>query len=90
MDVPNHPDALIITDAAVNIAPTLDDKVDIIQNAIDLAHAMGVPEVRVAILSAMETVTSKVPSTVEAAALCKMAERGQITGAPARRPAGAR
>src|SRR3954447_8448244 len=81
MDVPNHPDALIITDAAVNIAPTLDDKVDIIQNAIDLAHAMRVPEVRVAILSAMETVTAKVPSTVEAAALCKMAERGQITGA---------
>jgi phosphate acetyltransferase len=80
MDAPNHPDALIITDAAVNIAPSLDDKVDIIQNAIDLAHAMGVPEVRVAILSAMETVTSKVPSTVEAAALCKMAERGQITG----------
>ncbi|MFL5285014.1 MAG: phosphate acetyltransferase [Rhodopila sp.] len=81
MDVPNHPDALIITDAAVNIAPTLDEKVDIIQNAIDLAHAMRVPEVRVAILSAMETVTSKVPSTVEAAALCKMADRGQITGA---------
>jgi phosphate acetyltransferase len=81
MDVPNHPDALIITDAAVNIAPTLDDKVDIVQNAIDLAHAMGVAEVRVAILSAMETVTAKVPSTVEAAALCKMADRGQITGA---------
>jgi phosphate acetyltransferase len=81
MDVPNYPDPLIITDAAVNIAPTLDDKVDIIQNAIDLAHAMRFPEVRVAILSAMETVTSKVPSTVEAAALCKMAERGQITGA---------
>jgi phosphate acetyltransferase len=81
MDVPNHPDALIITDAAVNIAPTLDDKVDIIQNAIDLAHAMHVPDVRVAILSALETVTAKVPSTVEAAALCKMAERGQITGA---------
>jgi phosphate acetyltransferase len=81
MDVPNHANALIITDAAVNIAPTLDDKVDIIQNAIDLAHAMGAPEVRVAILSAMETVTAKVPSTVEAAALCKMAERGQITGA---------
>jgi phosphate acetyltransferase len=80
MDAPNHPDALIITDAAVNIAPSLDDKVDIIQNAIDLAHAMRVPEVRVAILSAMETVTSKVPSTVEAAALCKMAERGQIKG----------
>jgi phosphate acetyltransferase len=81
MDVPDHPDPLIITDAAVNIAPDLDAKVDIIQNAIDLAHAMGVEQVRVAILSAMETVTSKVPSTIEAAALCKMAERGQITGA---------
>ena len=81
MDVPNHADALIITDAAINIAPTLDDKVDIVQNAIDLAHAMGVPEVRVAILSAMETVSAKVPSTIEAAALCKMADRGQITGA---------
>jgi phosphate acetyltransferase len=81
MDVPRHPEALIITDAAVNIAPTLDDKVDIIQNAIDLAYALGVPEVRVAILSAMETVTSKVPSTIEAAALCKMADRGQISGA---------
>jgi phosphate acetyltransferase len=81
MDVPNHANALIITDAAINIAPTLDDKVDIVQNAIDLAHAMGVPEVRVAILSAMESVTAKVPSTIEAAALCKMADRGQITGA---------
>jgi phosphate acetyltransferase len=81
MDVPSHSDALIITDAAVNIAPTLDDKVDIVQNAIDLAHAMGVTDVRVAILSALETVTAKVPSTIEAAALCKMAERGQITGA---------
>jgi phosphate acetyltransferase len=80
MDVPRHPDALIITDAAVNIAPTLDDKVDIVQNAIDLAHAMNVGEVRVALLSAMETVTAKVPSTIEAAALCKMADRGQITG----------
>src|ERR1700761_3788892 len=65
MDVPSHTDALIITDAAVNISPTLEDKVDIIQNAIDLAHAMGVPEVRVAILSAVETVTVKVPSTIE-------------------------
>jgi phosphate acetyltransferase len=65
----------------VNIAPDLDAKVDIIQNAIDLAHAMGAPEARVAILSAVETVTSKVPSTIEAAALCKMADRGQITGA---------
>ena len=72
-----HPHALIITDAAVNIAPTLDDKVDIVQNAIDLAHAMGVAEVRVAILSAMETVTPKVLSTIEAAALCKMADRGR-------------
>jgi phosphate acetyltransferase len=81
MDVPRHPNALIITDAAINIVPTLDDKVDIVQNAIDLAHAMGVTEVRVALLSAMETVTAKVPSTIEAAALCKMADRGQITGA---------
>jgi phosphate acetyltransferase len=81
MDVPRHPDALIISDAAVNIAPTLEDKVDIVQNAIDLAHALGVPEVRVAILSAMETVNPKVASTIEAAALCKMADRGQITGA---------
>ena len=81
MDVPGHPDPLIITDAAVNIAPTLEDKVDIVQNAIDLAHALRLPEVRVAILSAMETVNPKVPSTLEAAALCKMADRGQITGA---------
>ena len=81
MDVPGQPDPLIVTDAAVNIAPDLDAKVDIIQNAIDLAHAMGANEVRVAILSAMETVTAKVPSTIEAAALCKMADRGQITGA---------
>lgn len=81
MDVPNHTEPLIITDAAVNIAPTLEEKVDIVQNAIDLARAMGIPDVRVAILSAMETVNPKVPSTVEAAALCKMADRGQITGA---------
>jgi phosphate acetyltransferase len=81
MDVPGHDDALIITDAAVNIAPSLAVKVDIVQNAIDLAHAMGVAEVRVAILSAMETVNPKVASTIEAAALCKMADRGQITGA---------
>jgi phosphate acetyltransferase len=80
MDVPTHPEALIISDAAVNIAPTLEDKVDIVQNAIDLARALGRKEVRVAILSAMETVNPKVPSTVEAAALCKMADRGQITG----------
>jgi len=81
MDVPSLEQALIITDAAVNIAPTLEDKVDILQNAIDLAHAMRVPEVRVAILSAMETVNPKVPSTIEAAALCKMVDRHQITGA---------
>jgi phosphate acetyltransferase len=81
MDVPSHAETLIVTDAAVNIAPTMEDKVDIIQNAIDLAHALRFPEVRVAILSAMETVNPKVPSTVEAGALCKMADRGQITGA---------
>jgi phosphate acetyltransferase len=80
MDVPGHKDPLIITDAAVNIAPTLADKVDIVQNAIDLGHALGFPEVRVAIMSAMETVNPAIPSTIEAAALCKMAERGQITG----------
>jgi phosphate acetyltransferase len=81
MDVPDHDQPLIITDAAVNIAPTLVDKVHITQNAIDLAHALGSKEVRVAILSAMETVNPDVPSTLEAAALCKMADRGQITGA---------
>ncbi|HEX6154653.1 MAG TPA: phosphate acetyltransferase [Burkholderiales bacterium] len=80
MDVPSYETALIISDAAVNIAPTLKDKIDIVQNAIDLAHALRFPEVRVAILSAMETVNPDVPSTVEAAALCKMADRGQITG----------
>jgi phosphate acetyltransferase len=80
MDVPGK-DPLIVTDAAVNIAPDLDAKVDIVQNAIDLGHALRFDEVRVAILSAMETVNPKVPSTVEAAALCKMADRGQITGA---------
>ena len=81
MDVPGHRDPLIITDAAVNITPTLEDKIDIVQNAIDLARAIGLPDIRVAILSAMETVNPKVPSTIEAAALCKMADRGQITGA---------
>jgi phosphate acetyltransferase len=80
MDVPAHPDALIISDAAINIAPTLEEKVDIVQNAIDLARALRVQEVRVAILSAMETVNPKVLSTIEAAALCKMADRGQISG----------
>jgi phosphate acetyltransferase len=84
MDVPNHPEALIITDGAVNIFPNIEDKIHIIQNAIDLAHALQVyekKEVRVAILSAMETVNPKLASTMEAAALCKMADRGQITGA---------
>jgi phosphate acetyltransferase len=80
MDVPALDQALIITDAAVNIFPTLQDKVDIIQNAIDLAHALGRKSPKVAILSAMETVNPGVPSTIEAAALCKMADRGQITG----------
>jgi phosphate acetyltransferase len=80
MDVPGHNDPLIVTDAAVNIAPDLEAKVDIVQNAIDLGHALLFEDVRVAILSAMETVNPKVPSTIEAAALCKMADRGQITG----------
>ena len=69
MDVPDHPDALIISDAAVNIAPTLEDKMHIVQNAIDLARALGLQQPKVAILSAMETVNPKVPSTIEAAAL---------------------
>jgi len=81
MDVPGRAEGLIITDAAVNIAPTLEEKADILQNAIDLAHAIGVDDVRVAILSAMETINAKVPSTIEAAALCKMMDRGQVTGA---------
>jgi phosphate acetyltransferase len=80
MDVPTLEQPLIITDAAVNIFPTLEDKVHIVQYAIDLAHALGKPQPKVAILSAMETVNPKVPSTIEAAALCKMADRGQITG----------
>jgi len=80
MDVPAIERVLIITDAAINVFPTLEDKVHIIQNAIDLAHALGKPNPKVAILSAMETVNPKVQSTVEAAALCKMADRGQITG----------
>jgi phosphate acetyltransferase len=81
MDIPSYSETVIVTDAAINIAPTMEDKVHIIQNAIDLAHALHFPEVRVAILSAMETINTKVPSTVEAGALCKMADRGQITGA---------
>ena len=80
MDVPAYQEPLTITDAAINIAPTLEEKADIVQNAIDLALALGIAEPRVAILSAMETVNPKVPSTIDAAALCKMADRGQITG----------
>jgi phosphotransacetylase len=81
MALPNYPKPLIITDAVVNIAPSLDDKRDICQNAIDLAHSLGNAVPKVAILSAVEEVTTKIPSTVDAAALCKMADRGQITGA---------
>jgi phosphate acetyltransferase len=79
-DVPTYPHPLMITDAAINIEPTLETKVDIIQNAIDLAHVLGLAEPKVAILSAVETVTPKIRSTIEAAALCKMADRGQIKG----------
>src|SRR4051812_27706936 len=80
MDVPTYPETLFITDAAINIFPDLDVKRDIIQNAIDLFTQVGLGTPRVAILSAVETVTSKIPSTIEAAALCKMADRRQITG----------
>jgi phosphate acetyltransferase len=81
MDVPGHADTLFITDAAINIFPDLDTKRDIIQNAVDLFNQVGFGTPKVAILSAVETVTTKIPSTIEAAALCKMADRGQITGA---------
>jgi phosphotransacetylase len=81
MDVPTYHKALLITDAAVNIFPTLDDKRDIVQNAIDFVRALGIERPKVALLSAVETVTTKIPSTIEAAALCKMADRGQIQGA---------
>ena len=80
MDVPTYSETLFITDAAINIFPDLDTKRDIVQNAIDLFTQVGLGKPRVAILSAVETVTSKIPSTIEAAALCKMADRGQITG----------
>jgi phosphotransacetylase len=80
MDVPTYHKVLIVTDAAINIAPTLEDKVDICQNAIDLARTLGVERPKVAILAAVETVNSKMPATIDAAALCKMAERGQIRG----------
>jgi phosphotransacetylase len=81
MDVPTYHKVLIVTDGAINIAPTLEDKVDICQNAIDLAISLGLEKPKVAILAAVETVTSKMPATIDAAALCKMAERGQIKGA---------
>jgi phosphotransacetylase len=81
MDVPTYPQALFITDAAINIAPGLEDKLHITQNAINLAHDLGLAEPKVAILSAVETINPKIPSTLDAAALCKMADRGQITGA---------
>jgi len=80
MDVPTYHKVLIVTDGAINIAPTLEDKVDICQNAIDLAISLGLETPKVAILAAVETVTSKMPATIDAAALCKMAERGQIKG----------
>ena len=80
MDVPSYPRPLFITDAAINVYPTLEDKRDIVQNAIYLAHALGIAAPRVAILSALETVYPKIASTIEAAALCKMTERRQITG----------
>jgi phosphotransacetylase len=81
MDIPTYHKVLVVTDAAINIAPTLEDKVHICQNAIDLAISFGVERPKVAILAAVETVSSKMPATVDAAALCKMSERGQITDA---------
>ena len=80
MDVPTYPRPLMITDAAINVEPTLEDKADIVQNAIDLARTLGMTEPKVAILAAVETVNPKMRATLDAAALCKMAERGQITG----------
>jgi phosphotransacetylase len=81
MDVPTYHKVLIVTDGAINIAPTLEDKVHIVQNAVDLVRSLGMEKPKVAILAAVETVTSKMPATIDAAALCKMADRGQITGA---------
>ena len=80
MDTPAYARTLLITDAAINIEPELEDKIHIVQNAIDLAHALGIPEPKVALLSAVETVNPKIKSTLDAAALCKMADRGQIIG----------
>jgi phosphate acetyltransferase len=81
VDAPAYPESLLVSDAVVNVTPTLDEKRDITQNAIDLAHAIGIADVRVALIAAVETVSSHIPSTLDAAALCKMADRDQITGA---------
>lgn len=80
LDIPAHDKLLILTDVALNIIPTLKDKKNIVQNAIDLAHALGVAKPKVALLSAVETISEHLPNTIECAALCKMADRGQITG----------
>jgi phosphate butyryltransferase len=80
MDVPEYPRPLIVTDAAINVTPDLADKAAIVQNAIDLAHVIGIEQPRVAVLAAIETVNDRMRSTIDAAALCKMADRGQITG----------
>jgi phosphate acetyltransferase len=80
MDVPTYPRPLLITDAAVNVSPSLEDKMDIVQNAIDLARMLRIAEPKVALLAAVETVNPKMPATLDAAALCKMADRGQIKG----------
>jgi phosphate acetyltransferase len=80
MDVPAYPRMLLVTDAAINIAPTISDKMDIVQNAIDLAHVLGVPCPKVAVLAAVETVNPEMQATIDAAMLCKMRDRGQITG----------
>jgi phosphotransacetylase/acyl dehydratase len=81
LDVPTYPRLLMVTDAAINLFPTLEEKADICQNAIDLAHVLGIARPKVALLSAVETITPKIPGTIDAAALCKMADRGQIAGA---------
>jgi phosphotransacetylase len=81
LDVPTYPRPLFLTDAAISIYPTLEDKIHIVKNAVGLAHSLGIERPKVAILSAVETINPKIPSTLEAASLCKMADRGQITGA---------
>ena len=85
LDVKSHPKPLLVTDAAINIAPTLDEKRDIVRNAMDLAHALGIARPKVALLSAVEKVEAKIPSTIDAAALCKMADRGPDPGRRSRR-----